>query len=265
MLHLSVMFDAAFLPTRIYYINLDHRTDRRAFMETWLRKQPVPWERVPAQVGFATCHRKSAESCKGVTGLTLANLHILESRNTSGLTLVLEDDVYVDTRQLLELVAKHVPEVWDVIRSDCWGRPLRTFRWVDNITFRTDVSNSSDEFYCGGTHAVLWHHAAVPKLRRVWQLRSDHKYAGIDCRLNTAFVPLPSSPLPSTSPPTLPQRAPLADVHEKRDPFYSYCLQARLAILNRRFGSSIPKDPRAVRKQEHYLPGRVHGHTIHHP
>ena len=97
---------------RIYFINLEKNTKRRAMMEQCLGNQPksraVPFFRVNATVGITdkpdACvkNKQKMERCRGISGLAMTEVDIIQNYNTSGLTLVLEDDFCVDMEKHLQ-------------------------------------------------------------------------------------------------------------------------------------------------------------------
>ena len=181
---------------RIYYINLSKNTERRQLMENWLSRQPIPYERISASMGRihhpedCVLEKQFPEQCRGISGLAKTQLDIIRNHNTSGLTLVFEDD-FVAKEPLDKLVKrtlKLVPDGWDVIRWDCWGDAPGSFPRITPATvFRTtherpcNAMNEPCEFY-GGTHAMMWNQESVSKLERVW---SQTPYDDIDARLVT--------------------------------------------------------------------------------
>jgi len=182
----------------VHYINLAESKDRRSWMEKWLRASKIPYERVKASKGplmespdKRCLPAKSApKRCRGIIGLRDSNFYIMDHLNTSGSTLVLEDDHWVNLTLIPLLVAK-VPADWDIIRFDCWGAKktwgdvfqiLRNEEGQVEIRSRGKTFFTEKNFYCGGTHAMLWRRDAIPKLRAVWGvLPAD----AIDCRLAT--------------------------------------------------------------------------------
>ena len=67
----------------------------------WLAKQDIPYERVPAIRGVggsSECVSLSGRWCKGVSGWTSSLLSIMDKK-TAGLTVVVEDDVYLPQRK----------------------------------------------------------------------------------------------------------------------------------------------------------------------
>ena len=185
---------------RIYYINLQKNTKRRELMESWLGNQTIPFERIEAKIGdtdpeHCIAGKQYPDRCNGMLGLAETELDIIRNHNTSGLTLVFEDDFFVHkpldgiVRRTLRLV----PSNWDVIRWDCWGKPLDTFNLLmpgilGSSVFRTYGTNldttvwSQDFWFCGGTHAMLWREESLSKLETIW---SRLPYEDIDCKLTT--------------------------------------------------------------------------------
>jgi hypothetical protein len=183
----------------IYYINMDNRTDKRDFMESWLqpfsKQHSIPYQRISALSGDDddACKKLEAkevntrliQNCRGKRGLLKSNLNIMDNYNTTGYTLVLEDDHEIkDYKTLLE-AANKVPDDWDVIRFDCWNGknkdllvdPKEDFPQIEG-GFRTITPRGKKRF-CGGTHIVLWRGDRLSNLRKIW----EHKYSGIDCAL----------------------------------------------------------------------------------
>ena len=105
------------------------------FRESWLSNQSIPYERIEAIRGESTgcvVRKTNPMRCAGISGVRETNLHIMKHKNTSGLTLVLEDDVYVQTDRLMYWV-RQVPNDWDIIRFDCSaGRLQSNFSFITN-------------------------------------------------------------------------------------------------------------------------------------
>jgi hypothetical protein len=127
---------------------------------------------------------EAMRNCRAKLGLRNSNLHIMDNYNTTGYTLVLEDDFEIKNyNRLLDSVRK-VPVDWDVIRFDCWRGmkdkildPLIEFPQFEG-GYRTVTPQGEKKFY-GGTHAVLWREDRLQNLRKVW----EHTNMGIDCAL----------------------------------------------------------------------------------
>jgi hypothetical protein len=178
---------------RIYYINMGHRPRKRAIMESWLSKQPIPHHRVRGQKGETdSCiSRKQGPRCLGISGLTETALNIVDNLNTMGFTLVVEDDFVIrDMKKLLASIHL-VPPDWDILRWDCWDQPLPHFK---RYPYSFEVGPVNEQvcqgisrcWYCGGTHVALWKGgASLEKLRRIW---GTLPYDGIDCRLSDPSI-----------------------------------------------------------------------------
>ena len=176
---------------RIYYINLDERHIKRAIMENWLSKQPIPYQRVSAMRGDTNVcvELKQGPICVGVSGVARTNLYIIDKLNTTGITLVLEDDIAITDMEKLLASVNLVPPDWDVLRWDCWGNRLPTFQRF-NFSFKINRRNFTrckelglvpDKcWFCGGNHIAMWRGEAVEKLRKIW---SSRPHDDIDCRL----------------------------------------------------------------------------------
>lgn len=169
---------------RVYYINLATSVRRRIEMERWLTKSNTSYVRVEA-VSPPLRHspdlrcetsRQESHRCRGIIGLRDSNFYIMDHLNTSGLTLVLEDDIELNISRLPELV-RRVPDDWDVIRFYC-----KRYSNASRVVFRTRFSKRHLYRHCSGTHAVLWREGRISKLRRVW---NHHPMIGIDCLLST--------------------------------------------------------------------------------
>jgi len=197
---------------RIYYINMADRQERRSFMESWLSKQNLPFERVEALTAeHNPCEMLSAKEkrdpaklkwCHGIQGLRKTHYNIMNNYNTSGLTLVMEDDYMVKNITKLEwAVNTLVPDDWDVVHFDCWGyRPsavpiTKTHKEIE--VFRTAHSvpcdaheekeldpNNGQCFMCGGTHAMVYRHSSLNKLHEAWK----GSPIGIDCGLTNEHI-----------------------------------------------------------------------------
>jgi hypothetical protein len=179
---------------RIYYINMEKNPQRRDFMESWLSKQSIPYERFRGRRGDRDVCIESKNwdkyRCIGISGLAKTNIGVMDTLNTTGITLILEDDFYIspaNMNRLLQSVAM-VPNDWDIIRWDCHGFIPPTFPWINDYVFQAsyndiDGCNQTDGatcWFCGGTHAMLWRDSSIDKLRASFDQRP---YNDIDCRL----------------------------------------------------------------------------------
>lgn len=196
--HLNTTGNATLLPNidRIYYINLDNRTDKRNFMESWLKKfsrrRSIPYQRVSAKTGDDACkqfdgHAGHMKKCRTKVGLRKSNLDIMDNYNTTGYTLVLEDDVRIKRFNVILEGIKKAPDDWDVIRFDCWRGlermfldPLEEFPQFEG-GFRTVTPRGGKKF-CGGTHAMVWRSDRLQNLRKIWE-HPKNTFKDIDCAL----------------------------------------------------------------------------------
>ena len=146
----------------------------------------------------------------GLIGLARTNIHIMDSFNTTGHTLVIEDDYAVRNMTAVYESIADVPDDWDIIRWNCWGNRsatgmpgiihkqgkhgyviFRTAFTSENCTKKEDSeddgsSNSVQKcWFCGGTHMALWKDSSIHKIRALWDKRP---YNDIDCRLTTTEI-----------------------------------------------------------------------------
>jgi hypothetical protein len=178
-----------------FYINLDHRTDRRRHMEAQAeRLGGVPLERWPAirptdrnlyttwgpytRRGIAPyLHRNRRSRHKrerfyGVIGCYISHVRLMEyvadrftepDRNV----LVFEDDVVIQPG-FLDALRKRLEDPvlrsadWDMIRIDCWGDRVDELRVSEGIYRLTRAWDTATQF--GGNHAVLYRPSRLPRL-----------------------------------------------------------------------------------------------------
>ncbi|GFH55114.1 hypothetical protein CTEN210_11590 [Chaetoceros tenuissimus] len=200
---------------RIYYINMDHRTDKREFMESWLepfsKKYSVPYQRISGKTGdTGDCSQGVRdEACIGLTGLLYSNWDIMDNYNTTGITLVLEDDYEIrNYNKLLKSIEK-APSDWDVLRFDSWQQPRVSFPrfYMRGLGSGFRTSSPRNGYFCGGTHITVWRGDKVEKLQNHWDM---HPRLPIDCAL-------------------------------ANDNITSYFLMTRVGKLDRSRGSDVPK------------------------
>lgn len=179
---------------RIYYINLDKNVGRKQFMDGWLSRQSIPYERVPALVGDpSSCVLQSSDpdKCRGVSGIAMSHIHVFNHLNVTGITLVLEDDYQVINFQRIESALKLVPKDFDIVRFDCWGYVPIPFECVRNenpFIFRTNRTGREkwrEVGFCGGMHAAIYKDTSVKKLHGIW---SKQPFDDIDCRLTSPWI-----------------------------------------------------------------------------
>lgn len=63
-------------------------------MEFWLRQQSIPYKRIEAKVGAATnqCIAWKQGKCVGMSGLDRTLVKLIDQENTTGISLILEDN-----------------------------------------------------------------------------------------------------------------------------------------------------------------------------
>ena len=177
---------------RIYYINMNKRKDKRDFMESWLKpfseKYSIPYQRISAQSRYQhKCeHVRISETprCRAGKALKYTNFHIMDNFNTTGYTLVLEDDFQIKYYEKLLDFMRKVPDDWDVIRFDCWTGPygVDPKEEFEQLEFGYRTVTPSKKWFCGGTHATLWRSDRLHILRNIWENPRTHNEA-IDCML----------------------------------------------------------------------------------
>jgi hypothetical protein len=180
---------------RIYYHNLPKNHHRRQSMEVWLQDQAIPYERINATVGdkhSCVLKHNNTNRCRGIAGICKTLDGILQNKDTTGVTMVLEDDIIPLDLNLdrLEESLKMVPNDWDIIRFDCWG--LNDFHfplWVNDYVVDTSKywsANDCDKtknaclpkkFY-GGAYSMLWRGSSKHKLRKIWSQPPYHDADG---------------------------------------------------------------------------------------
>jgi hypothetical protein len=176
---------------RIYFINLDKNPLRRAFMEGYLSNQTIPFERIPGKVGDPsdTCveGKTDPDRCRGIVGLAKSEISIIDNYNTTGLTLVFEDDYFAgDILPRLQKSMSLVPDDWDILRFGCWGHipsdfPVLHVNPVNELGINKIFETRHDKkqppcdgtkedcWFSGGTHAMVWRGGeSVQKLKELW-------------------------------------------------------------------------------------------------
>ncbi|KAL7575110.1 hypothetical protein ACA910_000477 [Epithemia clementina (nom. ined.)] len=180
---------------RIYYINLDKNVKRRRQMEYHLSKVKsdrgkIPFLRFPALVGpsngtICELGKQDPARCRGIVGLSRSMIQLMDTQNTTGMSLVLEDDFILGHNLTkIEQAIQIVPDDWDIIRLVCWGqlKYQNTFVPIPNPSGLDlyEVKRSNESSVCGGTHAMVWRESSLHKIHRAWSRRP---YTDIDCRL----------------------------------------------------------------------------------
>ncbi|CAJ1967759.1 unnamed protein product [Cylindrotheca closterium] len=181
---------------RILYVNLAKNKLRRQFMESWLSRHSIPYQRVNAMsssVQADSCaFDKTKEVCRGIVGYDRTLVHTLESMADlqTGNTMILEDDMLPSDSRLDRLVQaiKIVPPDWELVRFDCWGMEDFNFDWPNPFVAATnsysikgcdkvDTKNCHKTF-CGGSHSMVFSARGIGKLKRMW---STKPYQNADC------------------------------------------------------------------------------------
>ena len=191
---------------RAYYINLDKNKKRRQRMEEALQKQiklynrPLPFQRVPALRGDmkrtpCTPGLRDPDRCRGLAGIVKSNFQIMQYYQTSGITLVMEDDFVLRNLSLLEQAMHWIPDDWDILRFETvdYERHDEDFEYFDApesseynasefLIFRANfvkpcVNNCA---YCGGAFCMVWRASSLAKIYNIW---SAQPLADLDCRL----------------------------------------------------------------------------------
>ena len=133
----------------------------------------------------------------------------MDNYNTTGITLVLEDDFKITNyNKLLKSIEKS-PADWDVLRFDSWQQPRVNFPrfYMRGLGSGFRTSSVRSGYFCGGTHITVWRGDKVEKLRNHWDM---HPRLPIDCAL-------------------------------AHDNITSYFLMTRVGKLDRSRGSDVPK------------------------
>ena len=67
--------------------------------------------------------------------------NIIDKKKTAGLTVVVEDDVYLPTKKIKSYI-NLVPSDWDVIRFDCNldNDVPQTFKTFGKLVFKTNIN-----------------------------------------------------------------------------------------------------------------------------
>jgi len=178
------LWNGPFRPDRAYYINLEQRTDRRAFMENQLPSLGIPYSRWPAvrldsltsdpwaraieERGIAPYVLDGASRLPTV-GCYLSHVSLLDhvARNGSPQALVLEDDVAIDAGFVdrARVLVGQLP-AFDLVLFDCFG----TGHPPDRV--ETDIYRPSRSFpHYRGTHAVLVGEGRADHVLRVLRSR----------------------------------------------------------------------------------------------
>lgn len=162
---------------KIYYVDSKSNRHRQEYMERWLEKESVPYQRVEGGANFCNTH------------LSIMKTHVSEKAPV----LVLDDDFKVFNKTLgrIERALRWVPGDFHVVRFDClfhgdemvWYDDQDGFEiWTMN---KTDSELQSDCFYRGGTHAIIWRSMKLDTFRRFFEYHPGKTRAEVDCLLSS--------------------------------------------------------------------------------
>jgi hypothetical protein len=169
----------------VYFSNLEKNKIRRQSMDFWMDNDPLlkaTHKRINATISDpprdqCVPTKNHPKRCRGLAGITRTLLGILDDENTTGLSLVLEDDyVITDPRlQRMEASLELVPEDWDLIRFDCLQTEQVHLQWINPFVANTTTMQVKSDFdqsvpnhkcwFCGGAFAMLWREESISKLR----------------------------------------------------------------------------------------------------
>ncbi|MEM7690308.1 MAG: glycosyltransferase family 25 protein [Pseudomonadota bacterium] len=186
----------AAVPARIFYINLDSRTDRRAFMESQLTAAQVGFERFPAvrpsieslvkpEGEFYSFFKRASAVYKRLArdkrqeqraiayfGVYLSHyqIHQRMADEPGRDYIILEDDCVFDRvhydRLMTMIEHGDIPDDWDIIR-DCWDSTDTVAKFLtSNHNSRFSELTRYHNYY-GGAHFSLFRAGANPKLLRL--------------------------------------------------------------------------------------------------
>lgn len=161
--------DVALKLDRVFYINLDTRTDRRKHMERILADCPVPVERIsgvvldkdPEELGIKMQRQRTGQ--RGPAGIWLAHKAVLKralETEGDGAIALLEDDLWL-TRNFWGkdlAVPGPLPENWDMIML---SPRLRTLKPLDGMYFapvalQRPLQLKNLPFVASGAHFVIF-------------------------------------------------------------------------------------------------------------
>lgn len=174
---------------RILYVNLAKNRLRRQFMESWLSRQSIPYQRVNGMSidveAEACAFNKSKEVCRGIVGYLATLLNVLDTMTDSqqvGNTMILEDDMLPSDSTLYRLVQamKIVPSDWELVRFDCWGMQVFDFQWANPFVADTSSykikgcennATACRKTFCGGGHSMVFSTRGIQKLKLMWSTK----------------------------------------------------------------------------------------------
>jgi GR25 family glycosyltransferase involved in LPS biosynthesis len=207
----------------IYYINLDHREDRRERLEEQLRLYTPSYKRYSAvrlsslstpptdpriQFEYAdlmsrhnfdqSFERLSPEAQTFVASVYLSHLSLmdqilLENRygDPDALFLILEDDAKLQLGwvQMFDQIRNEVPSDWDILRLGTWGAIRAEDQISINIAEARAPFKANNHIYYPGMHAVVVRPRTLP---RVIDALKTHPLIDIDEMVTTCCDELKS-------------------------------------------------------------------------
>lgn len=200
--------------SKIYYINLDIRTDRRDFAETQLSALGIPYERFPAILVnredllntdgkyhefYLRCIPHIKETIKsgngfnnmrGIIGCNISTTLLFKeiiNRNFDSNILIIEDDCVLKKGwyEILEDFFERNIEFaknWDLLRC-VWSQKRRRYikKWNTNHRNNKGVHKNTNDIY-GGSHFTL---VNKTKIKKIYEYISTNYVHPIDAVYNT--------------------------------------------------------------------------------
>jgi GR25 family glycosyltransferase involved in LPS biosynthesis len=198
---------------KIYYINMDNRTDRKKYVENHLNQLWIPYERFSAfapdlnnfdklkeeypQINFGFINRrfKNNSWTKGTIGcfmshyLLMKKIYQEESEEPKKYYLILEDDCIPTLEHLkgaLEF-AEHFPDL-DILRINSFLKEIQQNSingWKINYNHNLLSTENKEKNlikFDGGTHFVMIKYTSIPKILNFLE---KHELFFIDGMYNT--------------------------------------------------------------------------------
>lgn len=200
--------------SKIYYLNLDKRTDKRAFIETQLSEFGISYERFPAILVnredllnpdgkyhefYLRCNshfKKSIESgvgfcnIRGIIGCNISTTLLYKeilNRDFDSNVLLLQDDCILKNgwyEILEEFFEKNLEFArnWDLLRC-VWSQKRRKYikKWNTNHKKNKGIHKNINEIY-GGAHFTLVNSS---KIKKIYKYISNNYVHQIDALYNT--------------------------------------------------------------------------------
>jgi len=184
---------------KLYYINLEHRVDRKLNMEYQCSKFDIPHERFPGVVmDWEECMKHESRfsdhfnrwkdiphkriRVSSTISCFYSHKNLLESIQGSSddVVCLMEDDITIHE----DVFDFEPPTNWDMIR-DVWRAPkgLRRFEGVHRLS--NQRSNLPTHSVCGGLHFYI---VKVSKIPKILDYLKDHNLLDIDAVLSTCLL-----------------------------------------------------------------------------